>query len=47
MQKRSIGGQGEINSLLAFSNLKYIYAIALTIFVIPSVLSKLNVKTHM
>ena len=31
MQKRSIGGQGEINSLLVFSNLKYIYAIALTI----------------
>ena len=46
MQKRSIGGQGEINSLLVFSNLKYIYAIALTIFIIPYVLCKLNLKTR-
>ena len=46
MQKRSIEGQGEINSLLVFSNLKYIYPIALTIFIIPSVLCNLNLKTH-
>ena len=46
MQKLSIEGQGEINSLLVSSNLKSIYAIALTIFIIPSALCNLNLKTH-
>ena len=32
--------------LYVFSNLKYIYPIALTIFIIPSVLCNLNLKTH-